>query len=176
MRVRTKDYERQNRALWGELAPLLERVMFDDDPVLGAAVERFEAKLARYHGVAHAVGMASGTDAIIHMVRALGLGPSDEVVTCAHTFTGVVSALVQAGVCPRLVDADPATGLLEVAARSARAPARCSRCISTATRSRSVRSPSCAASARCCCSRTPRRRMARAGRAGRSAASGRPPR
>jgi len=116
MRVPTKDYERQNRALWGELAPLLERVLLDDDPVLGAALDRFETNLARYHGVAHAIGMASGTDAIIHMVRGLGLGLGDEVVTCAHTFTGVVSALIQAGVEPRLVDADPATGLLEVAA------------------------------------------------------------
>lgn len=116
MRVRTKDYERQNRALWGELAPLFERVRFDDEPVLGAALDRFEANLARYHGVAHAIGMASGTDAIIYMVRGLGLGPGDHVVTCAHTFTGVVSALVQAGVEPHLVDADASTGLLEVAA------------------------------------------------------------
>jgi dTDP-3-amino-3,4,6-trideoxy-alpha-D-glucose transaminase len=116
MRVRTKDYERQNRALWPELGPLLERVLFEDEPVLGAALDRFEANLARYHGVAHAIGMASGTDAIIYMVRGLGLTAGDEVVTCAHTFTGVVSALIQAGVDTRLVDADPATGLLEVAA------------------------------------------------------------
>jgi len=116
MRVPTKDYERQNRALWAELAPLIERVLLDDEPVLGAALDRFEANLARYHGVAHAIGMASGTDAIIHMVRGLGLGPGDEVVTCAHTFTGVVSAVIQAGATPRLVDAGASTGLLEVAA------------------------------------------------------------
>ena len=115
MRVRTKDYERQHRALWSELGPLIERVMFGDEPVLGEAVDRFEAHLARYFGAAHAVGMGSGTDAIIQMVRGLGLGAGDEVVTCAHTFTGVVSALIQAGVEPRLVDADAASGLLEVA-------------------------------------------------------------
>jgi len=116
MAVPTKDYARQYRALWQELAPVLERTMLDDDPVLGDALERFEHKLARYHAVRHAVGMASGTDAIIHMVRALGLGAGDEVVTCAHTFSGVVSALIQAGVEPRLVDAEPGTGLLDVAA------------------------------------------------------------
>jgi dTDP-4-amino-4,6-dideoxygalactose transaminase len=60
MRVPTKDYERQNRALWGELAPRLEHVLLHDEPVLGAALDRFEANLARYHGVAHAIGMASG--------------------------------------------------------------------------------------------------------------------
>lgn len=114
--VRTKDYARQYRALWGELAPVLERTLFEDDPVLGDALERFEADLARYHQVRHAVGVGSGTDAIIYMIRALGFGPGDEVVTCAHTFSGVVSALIQAGVEPRLVDADPETGQIDVAA------------------------------------------------------------
>ena len=109
-RVATKDYGRQYRALWHELAPVIERTMCDDDPVLGAALERFEANLARYHQVRHAVGVGSGTDAIIHMVRALGI--DGEIVTCAHTFAGVVSALIQAGVEPRLVDGE----VLEVAA------------------------------------------------------------
>jgi dTDP-4-amino-4,6-dideoxygalactose transaminase len=114
--VRTKDYGRQYRALWGELAQVLERTMLEDDPVLGTSLERFEADLAHYHGVGHAVGVASGTDAIIYMMRGLGLGPGDEVVTCAHTFPGVVSALIQAGVEPRLVDAEPRTGLVDVGA------------------------------------------------------------
>jgi dTDP-4-amino-4,6-dideoxygalactose transaminase len=114
--VRTKDYGRQYRQLWAELAPVIEHTMFEDDPVLGDAVARFEANLARHHQVAHAVGVGSGTDAIVCMVRALGLGADDDVVTCAHTFPGVVSALIQAGVRPRLVDADRDTGLLDVAA------------------------------------------------------------
>jgi dTDP-3-amino-3,4,6-trideoxy-alpha-D-glucose transaminase len=114
--VRTKDYARQYRQLWSEIAPVLERTFFEDDPILGGAALRFEANLARYHQVSHAVGVGSGTDAIIYMVRALGLGAGDEVVTCAHTFSGVVSALIQAGVEPRLVDAAPGSGLLEVAA------------------------------------------------------------
>jgi dTDP-3-amino-3,4,6-trideoxy-alpha-D-glucose transaminase len=114
--VRSKDYARQYRALWAELAPVLERTFVEDDPILGGAVERFECELARYHGVAHAVGVGSGTDALVLMIRGLGLGAGDEVITCAHTFSGVVSALVQAGVEPRLVDADPVSGLLEAAA------------------------------------------------------------
>jgi dTDP-3-amino-3,4,6-trideoxy-alpha-D-glucose transaminase len=114
--VRTKDYARQYRLLWDELGPELERVFREEDPILGGAVERFEASLARYHGVAHAVGMGSGTDAIVWMVRELGLRSGDEVVTCAHTFPGVVSALVQAGVEPRLVDGAAGSGLLDAAA------------------------------------------------------------
>ena len=115
-RVPTKDYARQHRALWAELVPALERVFLEDEPVLGEALTRFEADLAAYHGVAHAVGMNSGTDAIVWAMRGLGLGAGDEVVTCAHTFSGVVSALIQAGVTPRLVDADPVSGLLEARA------------------------------------------------------------
>jgi dTDP-3-amino-3,4,6-trideoxy-alpha-D-glucose transaminase len=118
-RVPTKDYARQYRLLWDELAPVLQRTLVDDDPILGAAVERFEAALARYHGVAHAVGVGTGTDAIVRMIRGLGLGPGDEVVTGAHTFSGVVSALVLAGVEPRLVDADPDTGLVDAGAVAA---------------------------------------------------------
>lgn len=114
--VRTKDYARQYRLLWAELGPELERVFMEEEPILGSSLERFEASLARYHGVAHAVGMGSCTDAIVATLRALDLGPDDEVVTCAHTFAGVLSALVQAGVRPRLVDAAPGSGLLEAEA------------------------------------------------------------
>jgi len=116
MGVPTKDYARQYGALWRELAPVLERTMRDDDPVLGDALARFERHLARDHEVRHAVGVGSGTDAIVQMIRALGFAAGDEVVTCAHTFAGVVSALIQAGVEPRLVDAVADTGLLDVAA------------------------------------------------------------
>ena len=113
VRVRTKDYGRQYRELWPELGPALERIFLTDDPILGSALERFEVDLARYHGVAHAIGVGSGTDAIVWTARELGLGPGDEVVTCAHTFAGVVSALIQAGVEPRLVDGAPGSGLLD---------------------------------------------------------------
>ncbi|MEJ7598835.1 MAG: DegT/DnrJ/EryC1/StrS family aminotransferase [Kofleriaceae bacterium] len=111
--MRTKDYARQYRSLWPELAPIVERTLFEDDPILGAAVGRFETALASYHGVAHAIGMGSGTDAIVQMIQALGLGAGDEIITCAHTFAGVISAVIQAGAEPRLVDADPRSGLLE---------------------------------------------------------------
>jgi dTDP-3-amino-3,4,6-trideoxy-alpha-D-glucose transaminase len=111
--VLSKDYSRQARALWPELLDALERVLVDDDPILGAAVDRFEQALASYHGVAHAVGVASGMAALELTLRALGIGAGDEVITCAHTFSGVVSAIVLAGASPVLVDAG-ADGLLPV--------------------------------------------------------------
>ena len=69
--------------------------------------------MAAYHDVAHSVGVASGLAAIELTLRELGVGQGDEVVTGAHTFTGVVSAIVLAGATPVLVDAD-ALGLLPV--------------------------------------------------------------
>jgi dTDP-3-amino-3,4,6-trideoxy-alpha-D-glucose transaminase len=113
--VPSKDYARQYRSLWAELGPEIERTFFEDDPILGATLDRFETELARYHQVTQAVGVASGTDAIILTVRGLGLGTGDQVITSAHTFSGVVSALIQAGVEPVLVDACLRTGLLEAA-------------------------------------------------------------
>ncbi len=116
-RVPTKDYARQNAALWSELAPALERVFRGDEPILGAAVTAFETAFAARHGAdLHGVGTSSGTDAALLLYRALGLAPGDEVVTNAHTFAGVVSALCLAGLKPRLVDARPDTGRLDPAA------------------------------------------------------------
>ena len=114
--VRSKDYARQYRALWPEIEACLRAAFFDDDPILGRAVDEFEAALARYHGVAHAVGLGSGTAALVLSLQALGVGDGDEVVTGAHTFTGTVSAIVLAGATPVLVDADDRTGLVTPAA------------------------------------------------------------
>jgi dTDP-4-amino-4,6-dideoxygalactose transaminase len=114
MRVPSKDYGRQYQALWPELLPALESAFVEGQPVLGPAVERFEAAFASYHGVESCVGVGSGTDAIILALRALGLGAGDEVVTGAHTFSGVISAMLQAGVRPVLADPGP-SGLLDAA-------------------------------------------------------------
>jgi len=111
--IPSKDYARQARALWPELIDVLEHVLLDDDPILGQAVEDFEQALASYHGVTHAVGVASGMAALELTLRALGIGAGDEVITCAHTFTGVVSAIVLLEATPVLVDAG-ADGLLPV--------------------------------------------------------------
>lgn len=126
-KVETKSYTRQYAALWAELSPVLEQVIREDKPILGKAVARFEAALASVHGVAHAVGVGSGTDALILSLRALGVGEGDEVITGAHTFAGVVSAILQAGASPVLVEPD-AYGLLGVAGAEAAITPR-TRCI-----------------------------------------------
>lgn len=112
-KVPSKDYARQYKAIWSELAPVLERAFFHDQPILGETVAAFESDLARYHEVGHAVGVGSGTDAIALSLRALGIGANDEVITGAHTFTGVVNAICLAGARPILVDGEMATGLMD---------------------------------------------------------------
>lgn len=73
----------------------------------GAEVERFEEAWARECGTRHAVGVASGTDALHLTLRALGVGPGDEVVVPTTTFVATAAAVVLAGATPRFVDVDP---------------------------------------------------------------------
>lgn len=77
--------------------------------ILGPEVEAFEREFAAYHGVSHAVGVATGTDAIELALRAGGVGASDEVITVAHTALATVAAIEATGAVPILVDIDPET-------------------------------------------------------------------
>jgi dTDP-4-amino-4,6-dideoxygalactose transaminase len=78
--------------------------------ILGPEVAAFETAFARFCGTRRAVGTASGTAAIHLALAALGVGPGDEVVTVAHTFTASAEAVAHAGARPRFVDVDEATG------------------------------------------------------------------
>jgi dTDP-4-amino-4,6-dideoxygalactose transaminase len=73
----------------------------------GQEVDAFEQAFARYVGTAHAVGCASGTDALILAIRACGIGPGDVVITVSHTAVATVAAIELAGATAALVDIDP---------------------------------------------------------------------
>jgi dTDP-3-amino-3,4,6-trideoxy-alpha-D-glucose transaminase len=79
---------------------------------LGSAVAAFEREFADFCGAAHAVGVSSGTDALVLALRALGLRRDDEVIVPANSFIATAEAVSLAGGAPRLVDVDAATGLL----------------------------------------------------------------
>jgi dTDP-4-amino-4,6-dideoxygalactose transaminase len=81
----------------------------------GAAVERFEQDWAEYCGTAHCVGVANGTDALQLALRALKIGPGDEVVVPTNTFVATAEAVVLAGATPRFADVSPDTLLLTAA-------------------------------------------------------------
>jgi dTDP-3-amino-3,4,6-trideoxy-alpha-D-glucose transaminase len=111
------------RAQHDTLAPEIERavrqVFERGDFILGAAVERFEAEFAAYIGTKHAIGVASGLDAIELALRAAGIGPGDEVITSANTFIATVLAILAVGARPVLVDADPDRYTIDPAGLSA---------------------------------------------------------
>ena len=83
--------------------------------ILGERVRAFEAAWAEYSGVAHGIGVNSGTDALFLALKALGVGPDDEVVTVANTAIPTVSAIESTGARTRFVDTDPETFLMDPA-------------------------------------------------------------
>jgi dTDP-4-amino-4,6-dideoxygalactose transaminase len=98
------------------LAPLrerlheaIDRVLDSERFILGPEVSAFEREFATYCGAGHAVGVANGTDAITIALRAMGVGPGDEVVVPSFTFYASVEAIVPTGATPVFCDIDPHT-------------------------------------------------------------------
>ncbi len=109
------DLSVQMQRLGPELAEATDRVFRSGWFVLGPEVEAFEAEFAEYCGVAHAVGVASGTDALELALRAAGIGPGDEVITVAHTFVATPLAIMAVGARPVFIDVRPGDGLMDPA-------------------------------------------------------------
>ncbi len=119
MKVPGVDLAWQHREIAEEveagLASVFERTAF----ILGDEVARFEEEFARYVGVEHCIGVGSGTDALELALRAVGVGPGDEVVLPANTFIATALAVVRAGGKPVLADCDPVHHLLDPEAAAA---------------------------------------------------------
>jgi dTDP-4-amino-4,6-dideoxygalactose transaminase len=112
-RIPFLDLDRQHAELREELVAAFERVLDGSAFILGEEVERFEEEFARYCGVRHCVGTASGTAALTLALMAAGIGPGDEVIVPAHTFIASALAVVHAGATPVLCDVEEGTGLLD---------------------------------------------------------------
>jgi dTDP-4-amino-4,6-dideoxygalactose transaminase len=95
--------------LRGELDAAIRGVLDDGRYILGPNVAAFEQELAAYCGVRHAVGVANGTDALTIALRAMGVGPGDEVVVPSFTFYASAEAIPHAGATPVFCDIDPET-------------------------------------------------------------------
>jgi dTDP-4-amino-4,6-dideoxygalactose transaminase len=98
-------------ALRDDLAAALARVLDDGRYILGPEVEAFEAEFARWLATRHVVGVANGTEAITIALRALGVGPGDEVVVPSFTFYASAEAIPPTGATPVFCDVDPETFL-----------------------------------------------------------------
>ena len=97
----------QLAALRPEIDEAISRVLKSGYYILGPEVEAFEREFADYIGTTQALGVANGTDALALGLRALGIGPGDEVITVSHTAVATVAAIEQAGATPVLVDVEP---------------------------------------------------------------------
>ena len=103
------DLGRQYADIREEILAAVERVCSSQHFILGAEVEALERELAAFMGAAHAVGCASGTDALWLALTAVGVQPGDTVITTAFSFFASASAIVRAGGRPVFLDVDPHT-------------------------------------------------------------------
>jgi len=110
------DLAAERAELGDELERAVLRVLESGRYVLGPEVEAFERDFAALHGVAHGVGVASGTDALWLGLLALGVEPGDHVVTSPFTFFASAATITLVGARPVLADVEPDTGLLDPAA------------------------------------------------------------
>jgi dTDP-3-amino-3,4,6-trideoxy-alpha-D-glucose transaminase len=95
--------------LRGELRAAVDRVLDSEHFILGPEVEAFERELASYVGTKHGIGVANGTEAITIALRAMGVGPGDEVVVPSFTFYASAEAIPHTGARPVFCDVDPST-------------------------------------------------------------------
>lgn len=109
------DLKAQYAHIADEVDAAIKQVLLNTDFILGDAVSAFEADYAAYCDVPNAVGLDSGMSALELGMRALGIGPGDEVITPAHSFIASSSAISFTGATPVWVDVDPKTYTIDVA-------------------------------------------------------------
>ncbi|HLK11213.1 MAG TPA: DegT/DnrJ/EryC1/StrS family aminotransferase [Candidatus Binatia bacterium] len=103
------DLRAQDRAIGAAVRAAIAEVLASQQFVLGPQVERFEAAMAAYCGVPHAIGVGSGTDALALALAALGVGPGTAVLTTPFSFFATASVIVRLGGRPLFADVDPRT-------------------------------------------------------------------
>lgn len=109
------DLHAQHQPIRAEIDRAIAEVLDSGQFIRGPFVRRFEEKVAKYVGVEHAIGVSSGTDALLASLMALGVGPGDEVITTPFTFCASAECILRVGATPVFVDIEPATFNLDAA-------------------------------------------------------------
>jgi UDP-2-acetamido-2-deoxy-ribo-hexuluronate aminotransferase len=109
------DLKTQQDVLRPELEQGLHRVLHHGQYILGPEVTELERRLALFTGAKHCVTAASGTDALLISLMALGIGPGDEVITTPFTFVATVEVIVLVGATPIFADIEPGTCNIDAA-------------------------------------------------------------
>lgn len=106
------DLRAQHSRLRDEIREAIDEVVESQQFILGPAVTMFEAQMAAYLRCHHALGVASGSDALLLALMALNVGPGDGVITTPFTFFSTVSSITRLGATPLFVDIDPESYLI----------------------------------------------------------------
>lgn len=114
--ILTGDPGASYRAYEAEIDAAIKAVLCSGWYILGEKTRDFERRFAAWTGAAHGIGVASGTDAICLALRAMEIGPGDEVITASHTAVATVAAIEAVGATPVLADIDARTYTLDPAA------------------------------------------------------------
>jgi dTDP-4-amino-4,6-dideoxygalactose transaminase len=124
MKVPLLDLNQQHAPLAAELSAAFQRVLTSGQFILGREVEEFEQAAAALTGTRHAIGVSSGTDAILLALMALGIGPGDEVLCPSFTFFATAGCVARVGAKPVFVDSCGTSFNIDVADASRRVTAR----------------------------------------------------
>jgi aminotransferase EvaB len=114
MTIKVWDYLKEYTLEREDILAAVDRVFSSGTLILGNSVKSFEEEFSSYCDAKFGIGVDNATNGLFLSLKALNIGPGDEVITVANTAVPTVSAIVQAGATPRFIDVDPKTALMNV--------------------------------------------------------------